>query len=415
MTTTMSPGATGLQPNEINITESQASYDTMYGRSSAGPRRRSLPPPRGVPLSLHVLHHRLHRTKSPLQEKVAILLTHRAIQPVALFDSINHWANDCPDRRPPSRRPSHTYMVSNPPLAGPSDNPTNEIIMSQSDFDHPTNLRTLVSESWNHVVLDSRASKTVCGSMWLSYVDSYGYPMLTPMLTPMLSYVDTYPMWLSYVDTYVDSLSDNDKLAVAYSDSNNSFRFGDGRQVQSTSTARFPAYLGGKRVFIVSDVVDLDILLLFSRVSIKNAKMNINFEQDTVQALNQELPLSLTQTGHYILPLSPSTQLIQEINQPTFQDTDTVTLHVREITGDDTNVASIASNCTVSLPMHLLGNFCVLYPMLALLGQKILHLKLKFTRLLTTALPAICIRSPHLVRSWDCHWPQGFRRLWPWT
>ena len=75
----------------------------------------------------------------------------------------------------------------------------------------------------------------------------------------------------------------------------------------------------------------------------KNAKMNINFEQDTVQALNQELPLSLTQSGHYILPLSLSTQLIQEINQPTFQDTDTVTLHVCEIAGDNTNVASIAS------------------------------------------------------------------------
>ena len=75
----------------------------------------------------------------------------------------------------------------------------------------------------------------------------------------------------------------------------------------------------------------------------KNAKMNIDFEQDTVQTLHQEPPLSLTQSGHYILRLSSSTQLIQEINQPTFQDTDTVTLHVREIAGDDTNVASIAS------------------------------------------------------------------------
>ena len=70
-------------------------------------------------------------------------------------------------------------------------------------------------------------------------------------------------MWLS---TYVNSLSNSDKLAVAYSDSNNSFRFGDGRQVQSTSTARFPTYLGSKRVFIVSHVIDLDIPLLFSRV-----------------------------------------------------------------------------------------------------------------------------------------------------
>ena len=102
-------------------------------------------------------------------------------------------------------------MASNPPSAGPSDNPTNEIIMLQSDFDHPTDLRTLVSESWNHAVLDSGVSKTVCGSMWLS--------------------------------TYVDSLSDSDKLAVAYSDSNNSFHFGDGQQVHSTSTAQFPRTL----------------------------------------------------------------------------------------------------------------------------------------------------------------------------
>ena len=164
-------------------------------------------------------------------------------------------------------------MVSTPPLVGPPDNPTNEIIMFQSDFDHPTNLSTLVSESWYHAVLDSGASKIVCGSMWLS--------------------------------TYVDSLSDSDKVAVAYSDSNNSFRFGDGQQVQSTSTARFPSYLGSKRVFIVSDVVDLDIPLLFFRVLMKNAKMKIQFEQDTVQGLHQELPLSWTQSGHYILPLSP--------------------------------------------------------------------------------------------------------------
>ena len=83
MTTTSSPCATGLQADEINITESPASYDTMYGQSWAGPRRRSLPSP-GVPLSLRV-HHRLHRPKYPLQGKVAILLTHRATQPIALI------------------------------------------------------------------------------------------------------------------------------------------------------------------------------------------------------------------------------------------------------------------------------------------------------------------------------------------
>ena len=83
-TTTSSPGATGLQADEINITESPASYDTMYGQSWAGPCCRSLPPPRGATFTPRS-HHRLHRTKYPFQEKVPILLTHRAIQPVALF------------------------------------------------------------------------------------------------------------------------------------------------------------------------------------------------------------------------------------------------------------------------------------------------------------------------------------------
>ena len=196
MTTTSSPGATGLQANEIHITESPASYDTMYGWSWAGPRRCSLPPPRGANFTPH---------SPPQASQTKISFARKGHNPPGpqgnpicciVCDSINNWANDCLDRRPPSRRSSHTYMVSAPPSAGPSDNPTNEIIMFQSDFDHPTNLRTLVSELWNHAVLDSGASKTVCGSMWLS--------------------------------TYVDSLSDSDKLAVAYSDSNNSFCFGDG-------------------------------------------------------------------------------------------------------------------------------------------------------------------------------------------
>ena len=71
--------------------------------------------------------------------------------------------------------------------------------------------------------------------------------------------------------------------------------------------------------------------------------MNINFENDTVQAFNKELPLSLTRSGHYILPLSPATQLIQDVYPKSSQDSAQINLHVQELTVADQNHASIAS------------------------------------------------------------------------
>ena len=48
-----------------------------------------------------------------------------------------------------------------------------EIVLFQSDFDHPAKLRNLVSESWNAAVLDSEATNTVTGEKWLqSYMES---------------------------------------------------------------------------------------------------------------------------------------------------------------------------------------------------------------------------------------------------
>ena len=38
-----------------------------------------------------------------------------------------------------------------------------EIVMFQSDYEHPSHLKGLVPEAWNCAVLDSRATKTVCG------------------------------------------------------------------------------------------------------------------------------------------------------------------------------------------------------------------------------------------------------------
>ena len=214
-----------------------------------------------------------------------------------ICDLVNHWANDCPDRHP-SRRSRPTYMATHTSVPS-SNSMTDDIVMFQSDFDHPSNLHTLVAESWNHAVL---GSKTVCGAIWSA--------------------------------NYVDSLSDTDKATVTYRNSTNSFRFGDGQQVQSQSMVCLPAYLSDKRVYLMLDIVPLDIPLLFSRMSMKNAKMNIDFETDTVHALGQHLPLSITQSGHYILPLTVSTQVLQLVNQQNPVPQAMITLQVHSVSKD---------------------------------------------------------------------------------
>ena len=48
-----------------------------------------------------------------------------------------------------------------------------EVVLCQSDFDHPVQLKTLVSESCNAAVLDGSATNTVAGKVWYNrYITS---------------------------------------------------------------------------------------------------------------------------------------------------------------------------------------------------------------------------------------------------
>ena len=43
---------------------------------------------------------------------------------------------------------------------------TQKVVLYQSDFYHPEQSETLVSESWNSAVLDSGATNTLAGEIW---------------------------------------------------------------------------------------------------------------------------------------------------------------------------------------------------------------------------------------------------------
>ena len=57
--------------------------------------------------------------------------------------------NDWPLKCPNNQSQNNTYYY--------------EILSCQTDYNHPSKLLSLLDESTNAVVLDSRASKSVCG------------------------------------------------------------------------------------------------------------------------------------------------------------------------------------------------------------------------------------------------------------
>ncbi len=178
--------------------------------------------------------------------------------------SINHWERDCPDK------------------ANDVNLAVNEIVLHASNA---VVLKTLVSETWSAAVLDSGATETVCGSTWF--------------------------------EEYESSLNKKDSSDIVFKPSSKGFRFGDGKVVRSTKCATIPAYIGNKRVSINADIVEADIPLLLSKTAMKNAKMQLNFETDSLAAFEQEIPLKVTANGLYSLPITKTTQLIQEdANEP---------------------------------------------------------------------------------------------------
>ena len=70
-------------------------------------------------------------------------------------------------------------------------------------------IKNFVGETFNHAVLDSGCTKTVCGKIWLN--------------------------------NYSDTLSTDDKQKVVESKSETKFKFGDGNTVEASKAAKIPA------------------------------------------------------------------------------------------------------------------------------------------------------------------------------
>ena len=198
----------------------------------------------------------------------------------SVCESINHWAQNCPDREPEH----NTYVI-------------NEVVLHQSDIESTQELKHLMAETWSSALLDCGASKTVCGKEWLNQ--------------------------------YINNLQEDGQRSVKFTNSHHVYRFGDGRKIKAIHSATIPAVIGKESIYIQTDVLDNDIPLLFSRSSMKKAKMTINFQNDTINAFGVNIPLITTSSGHYAIPLTPAKQLINNLDRSKDSNS-TITLTLTE-------------------------------------------------------------------------------------
>ena len=234
----------------------------------------------------------------------------------AVCDSVNHWACSCPDAQ------YYTESDTKEPL----DTNYHQITLFQSNLVTDDHMKTFVSEAFSAAVLDSGAPATVAGKVWMK--------------------------------CYIDGLPASQQEMIVYSETSNSFKFGSGSVFPSIYKVKVPAVIGGKEVFIESDVVDTHIPMLLSKAAMKKANTNINFKDDTVYMLGQKLNILLTSSGHYAVPLGNSKQILNDLDANGKQVS--VTLHIEDESMDKRKIAlklhSQFSHPPVSRLLQLINN-----------------------------------------------------------
>ena len=203
--------------------------------------------------------------------------------------SIYHWVGRCPDAprspsgstRRGSRRPgrgrgssrrghgsSDSFIWLEQDCSSEIADTLDIVLLTEPGDDR----HDLMNETIGYMIIDSGCTQTVCGNTWLR--------------------------------TYIDTLSNREHRAVQSEQSKCNFRFGDGPTYTSTRVVIIPVMFGSHRAMLRTHVVDCEIPLLMSRQSLKRAHCKIDFVHDKVFMFGEEVPVKISRSGHYCVPLT---------------------------------------------------------------------------------------------------------------
>ena len=134
-------------------------------------------------------------------------------------------------------------------------------------------MSALMADNLGFGVLDSACTKTVAGEKWLE----------------------------EYKNTL--DLEEIKAAEATLEQSKSVFRFGDGVETKSKFSIVVPAQIGAKMIKLKIEIVPCDIPLLISKPTMVKLGMVIDFATGKARALDQDLELRTTQSGHYCIPI----------------------------------------------------------------------------------------------------------------
>lgn len=144
----------------------------------------------------------------------------------------------------------------------------------QSEFDLPDEdeeITFLMRETVNKALLDTGASQTVCGEVWLK--------------------------------VFEESLSETDRQEISREACHKNFRFGDGDAATSKQEVTIPVTICGDRRSLKVYVVPNDVPLLLSRKAMKEMDMVIDLPNDQITIGNMQQEVILTESGHQVISI----------------------------------------------------------------------------------------------------------------
>ena len=147
------------------------------------------------------------------------------------------------------------------------------IVLFQSDFNKPQDLKLLTGETIGAGIIDCGATKTCCGNNWFKQL--------------------------------LELYSNEDKDLVSYKSAVNWYKFGYGPAQKASISVKFPVYFGQKQIFLEADVLEHDIPLIISKASLKRANSILDTQNDIVTMLGEKIQLVNTSSGHYAVPIIP--------------------------------------------------------------------------------------------------------------
>ena len=103
--------------------------------------------------------------------------------------------------------------------------------------------------------------------------------------------------------TFKENMSERDKQSVRSQEGQKTFKFGGGQKLKSVRKIKFPAYIEGRKVELISDVVDCDLPFLISLKTMRDKGFILDCGNDRATIQMKEGPvevgLRLGEFGHH--------------------------------------------------------------------------------------------------------------------